>query len=145
VAISPRSNETAAVLAVLESEEFDSAQSMARACVKAVAAELALRDQYIVYPPGSPVGYGPFWSETDAARAWKKEIGSSFDGQARLLRTFAWTAQDERNAECECSHPKEIHVVRGPKNKPGKPSECGRVIGGAPCPCPSFSPRKAAS
>lgn len=143
--LSPRSSEVAAVVAILQSGEFDDETAMAKAIVRTVAAELSLREAYVLYPPNCPFGYGPYWSETDAARAWKKEIGSSFVGKAQLLRTFPWSVQDEQNAGCECGHVKEIHVVRGPKNKPTKPSECGRIIGGAPCPCPSYTPRKQVS
>ena len=140
--ISPRSNETAAVVEILESGDHDDAASMAKAIVKAVAEQLQRRETFVIFPPDCPFGYGPYWSETDAARAWKKEIGSSFTGQARLLRAFSWSVQPELNAGCECGHVKEQHVIPGPKNKPGKPSQCGLIHRGEQCPCPSFSPRK---
>lgn len=141
MAFTPRGSEVAAVVAVLESDEFDDAKAMAQAIVRALAKELTLRETYVIVPPDAPFGYGPYWSQKDAEKAWETEIGSSFGRRGRLLRAFPWTEQDELNASCECSHQKENHVIPGPKNKPGKPSECGRTG----CPCKSYTPRKVAA
>lgn len=146
MAFSPRANETNAVLAILTATDedggplYDDERSMASAIVRALGKEFSHRETFVVYPPDAPFGYGPFWSEKDAERAWTSEIGSSFAGRGRLLRTFPWSATNELNASCECSHQKENHVIPGPKNKPGKPSECGRTG----CACKSFTPRRVA-
>jgi hypothetical protein len=145
VAFSPRSTETAAVEAVLASEEFEDARSMAAAACRALAAEIAKRETFVILPPGSPIAYGPYWTQKDAERAWLKELGGSFlAGTPRLLRTFPWDPAEVELPQCDCGHAKEQHVVPGPKNKPGKPSECGVVRNKLRCVCAGFTPRRAA-
>lgn len=147
VAISPRANETAAVVAILEDDSHNDARSMAAAIVRAVATELSRRELFVVFPPNAPYGVGPYWTETEAGRAWTKEIGAHFTGDGRLLRTFPWEPKPDELASCECGHTAQQHVVPGPKNKPGKPSECGVYRNGrkdSRCPCASYQPRRVA-
>ena len=129
---SPRGNETKAVLDLLESDEFDSAEKMAKAIVSAVAGQLAQRRTFIIVPKGAAFGYGPYWSEADAGKAWREEIGSSFSGTAALLGANPWAPKDEIVPGCACSHQKEQHVLRGKNNTP---SEC------SVCECRSYTKR----
>ena len=147
MSLSPRKNETDAVVAILESGAYDDAVDMAKAIVRSLGTELARRETFVVFPPNAPHGHGPFWTQTEAERAWTKEIGAHFSGAGRLLRTFPWEPKADELAACECGHEREIHVIRGPKNKPGKPTDCGvllRKTKDSKCPCVTYSPRKAA-
>ena len=124
----PRSNEVAAVAAILESPDYDDAPSMSKAIVKAVADELLKRDTVVIVPQGQPFGYGPYWSETQAEKAWTKEIGPSVgDTPAGLLKAYPWAPPVELNdaVTCDCGHEKEQHVVKNVKGKTGAPRECG--------------------
>jgi len=148
MAISPRKNETDAVVAILESGAYDDARQMAAAVVRALGQEFARRETFVVFPPNAPYGCGPYWTQTEAERAWTKEIGAHFSGSGRLLRTFPWEPKADELAACECGHTAKQHVVPGPKNKPGKPSECGVFTAkrkDSRCPCSTFSARKASA
>ena len=125
----PRKPEIDAAVAVLESEDFETPADMARAIVKAVAGELARREHYAIVPQGAGFAYGTYWTTTEAERAWKREVGASFDGPAALLRVFPWSppeAADTTLATCVCGHQPENHVVKNQRGgKTSAPRECG--------------------
>jgi hypothetical protein len=125
----PRSNEVAAVAAILESPEYDDAPSMSKAIVKAVADELLKRDTVVIVPQGQPFGYGPYWSETQAEKAWTKEIGPSVgDTPAGLLKAYPWAPPEEiaAHVDCTCGHARELHVVKNQRGgKTVSFTECG--------------------
>lgn len=131
----PRKNEVDAVVAVITATDddgeplYDDEQAMAKQIVKAVAAELDARERYAIVPAGAGFGYGPYWTATEAARAWRKRVGASFEGGAALLRVFPWPPDEiggSRAGVCECGHGPEQHVTKAQRGgKPGAPKECG--------------------
>jgi hypothetical protein len=93
--LTPRGTEVKAVVELLESEEFDSAEALAKAILKRTAELLAERDFYAwVYretPDAFYISHGPFTSETEAKRFAGKYVGS-LKGQHMILPLFS-TAQ----------------------------------------------------
>jgi hypothetical protein len=125
----PRKNETDAVQAILESEDFDSAADMAKAVVRALADELLKRELHVIVPQHGAQGWGPYWTRTEAERAWRKEIGAAEVGPAALLRVFPWAPPEavvQSTKPCSCGHAAEQHVIK--QDRRGKttgPYECG--------------------
>jgi hypothetical protein len=141
--ISPRASEVEAAVAVLTATDeageplYDDEKALAKALIKTIAAELEKRETYTLVPRGVPFGYGPYWSETDAHRAWKKDIGASFDDGAALVRVFPWSPKEIEQAggTCECKHDVHMHVVKNVRGgKTGRPIECGITT----CGCTNF-------
>jgi hypothetical protein len=93
--LTPRGTEVKAVVELLESDQFDSADALAKAILKRTAELLAERDFYAwVYresPDAFYISHGPFTSENEA----KKFAGKYVDmlkGQHMILPLFS-TAQ----------------------------------------------------
>ena len=93
--LTPRANETAAVHAILESGEYDDAESMAKALVRAVGTELSRRDAFLVVIPDGMFVYGPYWTAGQAQKAWEQQIGSSFAGRGRIAHSFSWEGRKD--------------------------------------------------
>lgn len=149
--LSPRANETETVVALLESDEHTDAASLAKAIVRALGAELARRDAYLIVEPGGSFAYGPYWTEGQARKAWEKEIGPASHGAARIVRSFPWGQTEAVVAEtvCECGHQPAQHVVKNRRGgKTGPPAECGvcaqSVKKGARNDCAKYTERKTA-
>lgn len=109
----------AAVVAVLESEEYDDAGAMSRRIVQVVAEELAKRDAY-----GVGIGlktddlvlpHGPYYTQNDAKRAAKQAEERGLRAFiAPLLGTDSAVAEDLETGSTRCAackHPKELHGV----------------------------------
>lgn len=126
----PRASEVSAAVAVLDSEDYDTVQDMAKALVKVVAGELLKRETFVLVPNGTPFGYGPLFSAKDAEKAWRTEIGASYSAGAALVRVFPWSPPEieKRGGVCACGHRVENHVVKNVRGgKTGRPIECGRT------------------
>ena len=142
----PRKNETDAVQAILESEDYETPTDMAKAVVKALADELLKRELHVIVPQHGAQGWGPYWTRTEAERAWRKEIGAAEVGPAGLLRVFPWAPPEavvQSTKPCSCGHAAEQHVIK--QDRRGKttgPYECGvcpaNVKKGTSNPCPRF-------
>lgn len=87
--LSPRKSEIEAALAVLESDQYETAEQMAKALVATVGTEVAKRDGYFVTAGDAPFCYGPYWTESAARKAWET-IGSAFARPGRIVHTFSW-------------------------------------------------------
>jgi hypothetical protein len=75
--LTPRKEEIKEVVATLESDQFDSADAMAKALIKQVADILWMRDWYVLGTKFSEdstfwLPYGPFASESEAESVFKK-------------------------------------------------------------------------
>lgn len=149
VSISPRANETAAVAAVLEDDTHPDAESMAKAVVRALGAELAKRDAYLIVVPDGAFCYGPYFTEAQAVKAWTTQVGPATGGQARIVRSFAWGETEAGTATagtCVCGHQPEQHRVKPLRGgKMSAPMECGAcaasVRKGAENRCPQYERR----
>lgn len=146
--LTPRSNEVAAVKAVLLSDEFDDETAMAKACIQALAAELSRRDWYVMpwRLPGEDAGvnYGPFATLTELRRA----AGTMPDGEHGAVlvlgpeRPRAYDSETV-SGSCVCGHQPELHVVRNIRGgKVSKPAECGVYTSRkTKCGCENYSPK----
>lgn len=130
--ITPRKTELAAVVELLESDEFDSANDLAKAIVRTVFSELMERDLWCLASRLVPGGaepvtvlYGPFTSETEATRFAKAaEITGLNLALPMYSPAIAVRAHDERKAiedritageypTCKCGHPDFTHQHNG--------------------------------
>ena len=117
--ISPRANELAAVVEILESDEHEDPKAMAGAIVRRLGQLFEERDSYGV-AIGLPtddveIPFGPFHNIGDA----KKIVN---EARARGLRAFVAPLlaptralrddEESRASRCKnCSHPKELHGI----------------------------------
>ena len=114
--LTPRKEEVAAVVAILESDEHEDSTSMAKQLLKVIAEVLSKRDGYGVgiglRTDDMRVPHGPFYNILDAKRTVK-------EAEARGLVAFvapllgAGNALSEEgeamNKRCVCGHPVELH------------------------------------
>lgn len=129
----PRKNEVDAVMGVLTAVDdagvplYDDEQAMSKAIVRALATELLQRELYAIVPQGAPHGYGPYWTRTEAERAWTKTLGAAEVGPAGLLRVFPWAPAEAVLAEknCTCGHHKDNHVAVQRRGGTSRHKECG--------------------
>lgn len=111
--ITPRREETERVKAILESDNYADADSMAKALIKEVAEMLAMRDWFagaMFMDDGKPFSppYGPFASEADALAVFKK---TGIGGHLRLAKVYAAGVL--------------LANAQGKKGWPGYCTECG--------------------
>lgn len=118
----PRKEEKAAVLAILESTEYGSGEEMAEAVIKEVHrlfeqrewAALAWRDK--LDGSGLSLAWGPFSSETEAARFGKNlAVGGTaraipLSSIGSMLDTEARTSKGKAKFCPNCSHPVGTHL-----------------------------------
>lgn len=142
--ISPRESEIAAVIAVMESEEHDSPESLAKALITTVATELSHRTTTGVAAgfPGeaASMAVGPFFHEAEVKNFIEKaQEAGLWARTARLSSPDCILDSDVLEAGfCECGHQKEQHVVKVKKDKVGPPQECGITE----CDCRNYTKRK---
>ena len=114
--ISPRKTEVDAVVALLESDQFDTSTGMARQIVKTVADELSKRTTF-----GVAVGFagdnhpglaiGAFYSIRDANKTVKDAREAGLQARvARLSGTGSIRAAQALRQACVCGHKTEMHV-----------------------------------
>lgn len=97
--LTPRANEVKAVVELLESEDFDSADALAKAIIKRVADVFAYRDWHAWVwrenPEAFYLSWGPFPSETEAKRT-SARVG--LKGQHMILPLYSTAALVDRLA-----------------------------------------------
>lgn len=138
--LTPRSEEVKAVVAILESDEFDSAQAMAKTLIKEVAEILSMRDWWALAhrfkgDTSGGINWGPYASPAEAQKAAEKYIGA---GEFKAVKVYS-AGQVEAKAEgkkwkgyCEvagCHHAKFLHMADGSSR-----GKCGLSL----CKCEKF-------
>lgn len=111
--LTPRKEEVNAVVEILESDQYDSAQAMAKALIKTVADALWMRDWYVL---GSKfrtednfwLPYGPFASVSEAESVYKK---TAIGGAAKTVKVY--------------SPGRLVAMIEGKRGWPGYCSDCG--------------------
>lgn len=140
MALTPRKDEKATIVALLESEEFDDADKLAGAVLKAAFDIFQHRNLYLLGASNAidePVAlFGPFASERDAERAARDAVynyGRSMPLWTVDLLNAAPPGVDKEM--CKCGHPRGTHE---------HPKTAGICLAGAktvktrPCPCDHF-------
>ena len=113
--ISPRKAEVDAVVALLESDQFDTSTGMARELIKQVAGDLSRRDtlgvalSFAGNPPG--LALGPFYSKRDAEKCAQDAREAGMVARInRLSGTGAMRPIAVLTSECgTCGHRVEMH------------------------------------
>lgn len=99
--LTPRGNEVKAVVAIMESDEYDSAEAMAKAVIKRIAELFAEREWaawvYRENPEAFYLPYGPFSSATEAKRFAGRYV-EMLRGQHMILPLYSTSALTERMA-----------------------------------------------
>ena len=90
--LTPRGNEVKAVVSLLESDEFETPEAMAKAIIKEIADLLSQRDFYAwVYresPDAFYLPWGPFTSESEAKKFAAKYV-MAMKGQHMILKLYS--------------------------------------------------------
>ena len=113
--ITPRREEVAGVVALLESDEFDTSTSMAKAIIKLVADVLSQRTTHgvAVGMPDMPpaLAIGPCYSVRDARSIAKNAQEAGMEARiARLSGSASIKAGEVLRTVCVCGHRVESHV-----------------------------------
>ena len=126
--LTPRGTEVKAIVSLLESDEFDSAEALAKAIIKRTGELLSERDMYAWVYRESPEAYylpfGPFTSESEAMRYAGKYVGM-LKGQHMILPLYSTTALTERMASYQipsafCSACTHSHMSHEHPRKNGR-------------------------
>lgn len=139
-----RRDEIARMVAILDSDDYDTSEAMAWALLNEAVEIVTNRDLYAVVPQGAPCGFGPYATDTEATRAWDKQVGpvaGQNGGYLLPIRPFPPEPVVEGGGCRECGHPEWLHVA----NKNGKPTDCAfgysRSNKKGSCSCRSFTRR----
>lgn len=145
MALTPRRNEIAAVVSILESDEFDSPEEMARGIVKAVVEELSKRNGYGVgiglRSDNLRIAHGPMYSILEAKRVVKEAEARGLVAFIAPLLGAASALRDDEEAKakrCVCGHPQVLH---GSAIKPKAVTSigCGVYLKDrSKCPCKGY-------
>lgn len=135
MSISPRANEVQAVVKIMESQDYDTAEQMAAAIVRAVAAELAKRDSLGVaagFPGEGPVlAVGPFYDSRDVQKYVESAQECGLETRVRRLGSPLPIAPSEApKSRCSaCPHEPAFHGSWG----------CGVYLSkNNKCPCAGY-------
>ncbi|MFC3504427.1 hypothetical protein ACFOOK_26145 [Micromonospora krabiensis] len=122
----PRKEEVQPVIDILESDDFDSADDMAKALIREVVDMLWFRDWHVlvVNRDGQAVAFGPFASEPEAKALGTKWQGTLLPGDPTRwgvvpVRGLGATAEERQGGGygfCTtegCGHPAYAHSMDG--------------------------------
>ena len=116
MSLTPRKEEVAAVVALLESDQYDTSEGMARDIIKLVADILSLRTTRGValgMPGQTPpaLALGPYYTLRDAKKAVSDAQEAGLQARmARLDGTGSIKAAQVIKRVCVCGHRTEMHV-----------------------------------
>ena len=149
MAITPRKEEVAAVIEVLESDEHEDSTSMAKALIKVVAEQLQKRDGYGVAiglrTDDLRIPHGPMWTILEAKRVVKEAEARGLVAFIAPLLGAGNALTDEVEAthkRCICKHPAILH---GSAIKPKAVTSigCGVYLRDkTKCPCKTYEMEK---
>ncbi len=121
--LTPRGDEVKAVVAILESDEYDSADKMAKALIKTVADFLDYRDWYALghrfEGDSAVVGWGPYASESEAVKvAEKVSLGGIWtvkhlSSPGVLLGNVEGAPPGTKGFCQKCGHAPFMHLIDG--------------------------------
>jgi hypothetical protein len=137
VSLTPRIKEVSAIVAVLEREDHETPQALAKEILKLCAELLAQRESIVVgiglQSDDLYIPHGPFWSLGDAKRVIKAASERGFKSDLRNV----WPSDDavpervtERVTCADCGHVKSMHASFGCAVMSRVPK--------AVCPCSGF-------
>lgn len=144
MSISPRKNEIDAAITVLQSEEYETPEQMARALVKSISAELSKRDAFGVgiglRTDNLRLAHGPYYTQLEAKRVVREaEARGLVAFIAPLLGASNALREEEEamNKRCVCGHPPQLH---GSAIKPKAVTTigCGVYKHNVKCPCKGY-------
>jgi hypothetical protein len=155
MALTPRSSEIAAVVAVIEAVDdqgepvYDSAADLAKALIKVVAERLQQRDGYGVgiglRTDDMRLPHGPYFTILEAKRVVKEAEARGLVAFIAPLLGAANALRDEEEAtfkRCVCGHPQALH---GSAIKPKAVTSIGCGVYGrdkSKCQCKSYEMEK---
>lgn len=147
--ITPRKNEIDTVVAILESDSYDTPEAMSKALIKAVVAELEKRDTWVAgvgYPNEGPwMPVGPFWGKADAHKFSERAHTKGQVSQYGILVGPSSLYEDvpDQAPDCTCGHHRSIHTTSWGCCVMLNGREKSK--GGEKCPCSGFTAREVAA
>lgn len=134
----PRTNEVKTVLDLLESDQYETPEAMARAIVKAVALELSSKRDALgvalklTKETSTILAVGPFYDKRDAEKYLEKAAENGLVGfTAPLTGTDALNFYEDTGAKrtcVSCGHAKEMHGVVKTKTCAVYKCECKELV-----------------
>ena len=122
--LTPRGEEVAEVVALLENGDYDSAEALAKDIIKLVSDFLWFRAWYVLVIRGRATAFGPFASEAEAASFGQKFQGiivpaSPAEWGVATVHGLGGTAEERAGggfgycASEGCGHPAYAHSMAG--------------------------------
>lgn len=134
-----RKDEVERITALLESDDFDSAEQLAGAILQEAVDIIGGRHSWVLWSRLYPeVGWGPYWTEGQAVKAWTDSVGPALGAKGGgVIPVAPWSeAVYESGLEtptdvCICGHARWKHTTEG------KRLYCGNRKDG--CHCAGFT------
>jgi hypothetical protein len=131
----PRAEEVAEVVELLERDDYDSAEALAKDIIKLVADIFWFRTWYVLVIRGRQSAFGPFASEAEAASLGKKYEGILVPSDPEswgvgTVYGLGGTAEERAGggfgycSTVGCGHPAYMHSMVGPSRGKCVLSEC---------------------
>lgn len=128
-------DELARIVALLESDTFDTEEQLAYAVLKEAAEIIAGRGMWMVRPSNAPVWWGPYWTLGQAEKAWETQVGpvAGGGGRGEVAWVSPWrdtptpSSGTDLQEKCLCGHPRWWHTTEG------KRLYCGPKSAGCKC------------
>jgi hypothetical protein len=130
-------DELGRIVALLESDAYDTEEQLAFAVLKEAADILADRHLFAVWSRSHPdVLWGPYFTEAQAEKGWRMDVGPVLGAEGgNVLRIAPWPAtpavHEDKDyyplAVCMCGHPRWRHT------NSGKRTYCGNRKDGCKC------------
>lgn len=136
--ITSRKEERQAIVALLESDSFESADRLADALLKQVFQLLQQRSLYGLRwgMGGGVVPVGPFATERDAERFYRERGSDAPSAVCKLFGPDLFREPDLQNRSCTCGHVKALHQHE--KGAGWCWALGGTLKKGNPCGCKAF-------
>lgn len=130
-------DELARIVALLEDDTYATAEALAYAVLKEAADIIADRHLFVLVASQYPhVAWGPYFTEAQAEKAWRMDIGPVLGTEGGTgLRVAPWPAEPAKHEDkdfhprspCICGHPRWRHT------NTGKRTWCGNRKDGCKC------------
>jgi len=126
-------------VALLESDQYETEDQLAFAVLKEAVEILTDRHLFVAFSRQYPhVGFGPYFTEAQAEKAWRMEIAPVVGTEGgTLLRIAPWPAtpavHEDKDyhpaAPCMCGHPRWKHTNSGKRGYCGNRKDACRCGG----------------
>jgi len=122
--LTPRAPEVKAIVEILQSDDYETPEAMAKAVIKEVAEILAMRETWyalVIKGGAKAVNFGPYASDAEVKQVAAKVAGAAPEfhiarmGGSGLLaaRLEGYNKRKWTNFCATCTHAKDLHLTDG--------------------------------